>query len=79
MYLIYIPVRMLTQEFLEYWALVIDVTQRPLPNLPRILSHVSAVYCHVMHCVEQKLCYCRDSSIIWLRRVYCFSVIDNMV
>jgi hypothetical protein len=52
MYLVYIPVRMLMQKFLEYWALVIDVTQRSLPNMPRILPHISAMYCEVMYRVK---------------------------
>jgi hypothetical protein len=60
---------MFLQELLEYWALVVDVTQRFLPNIPGILLHVSAMYCEVMHGVEKKFRYCGDSYILWIDRV----------
>jgi hypothetical protein len=50
------------QELLEYWALVVDITQRSLPNIPRILLHVSAMYCKVMHRVEKKFRYCETRT-----------------
>jgi hypothetical protein len=60
MHLVCIPVRMLMQELLEYWTLIIDITQRSLPDMPWILLHVSAMYREIMRRVKEKLRYCRD-------------------
>jgi hypothetical protein len=64
------------QELLEYWALVVGITQRSLPNIPRVLLHVSAMYCKVMHRVEKKFRDCGDSYILWIDRAYAFAVVE---
>ncbi len=48
-YLVCIPVRMFMQEALQYWALIINIAQGSLPNIPRILFHVPAMYCKVVY------------------------------
>ena len=57
------------QKLLEYWALIIDITQRSLPNMPWILLHVSAMDREIMHRVKKKLRYCRDPYILWIGHV----------
>jgi hypothetical protein len=67
---------MLMQELLEYWALIIDITQRSLPNMPWILLHVSAMDGEIMNRVKKKLRYCRDPYILWIQRVYAFAIVE---
>jgi hypothetical protein len=60
MHLVCVPVRMLMQELLEYWTVIVDITQRSLPDMPWILLHVTAMDREIMHRVKKKLRYCRD-------------------
>ena len=64
MYLVCIPVRMLMQKLLEYWAFMIDIAERSFPNMPWILLHVSPMYREIMHRVKKKLSYCIDPYIL---------------
>ena len=61
---------------MEDWALVIDITQRSLPNIPWILLHVSTMYREIMHRVKKKFRYCGDAYILWIDRVYVFAIVE---
>ena len=45
MYLICIPVGMLVEEVLQYRTSIVNVTQGFFPNIPWVITHVSAMYC----------------------------------
>jgi len=52
------------QKLLEYWTLIVDITQRSLPDMPWILLHITAMDRKIMHRVKKKLRYCRDPGLI---------------
>ena len=65
------------QELLEDWALVVDIAQRSLPDMPWILLHVTTMYCEVMHRVEKKFRYGGDPYILRIDRVYAFAIVEK--
>jgi hypothetical protein len=75
MYLVRIPAGMFMQDVLQYWTIVKNITHGSFPDPPRILRHVSAMYCEIVHRMKPEFRYCQDPYILWIRRVYASTII----